>query len=111
MTTSRGGSQTTAPSAARILRRAAAAPLVGLIVLYQRVLSPMTPATCRYYPSCSTYALVAIRTHGPVKGTWLAVRRLLRCHPWSSGGVDHVPGTGRTYRDPLPEPDAPPAAA
>jgi putative membrane protein insertion efficiency factor len=111
MTTSRGGSQTTAPRAARILRRAAAAPLVGLIVLYQRFISPMTPATCRYYPSCSTYALVAIRTHGPVKGTWLAVRRLLRCHPWSSGGVDHVPGTGRTYRDPLPEPDAPPAAA
>jgi uncharacterized protein len=105
---------TTAPEGARTpastMGRVVAAPLVGTIVFYQRFISPMTPATCRYYPSCSAYALVAIRTHGPVKGTWLAVRRLLRCHPWSQGGVDHVPGTGRTYTDPLPEP-APPAAA
>jgi putative membrane protein insertion efficiency factor len=105
-----GPSEGTRP-AGSVLRRAAAAPLVGLIVLYQRFVSPLTPATCRYYPSCSSYALVAIRTHGPVRGTWLALRRLLRCHPWSAGGVDHVPGTGRTYKDPLPEPDAPPAAA
>ena len=52
-----------------------AAPLVGLIVFYQRFISPMRPPTCRYYPSCSQYALTAIRRFGPVKGTWLAVRR------------------------------------
>jgi putative membrane protein insertion efficiency factor len=73
------------------LQRVAAAPLVGLILIYQRFVSPMLPPTCRYYPSCSQYALTAIRRFGPVKGTWLAIRRLLRCHPWTPGGVDHVP--------------------
>jgi putative membrane protein insertion efficiency factor len=99
------------------LSRLVTAPLIGLVVLYQRFISPLRPATCRYYPSCSAYAVTALRTHGPVRGTWLALRRLGRCHPWSAGGVDHVPGTGRTYRDPIPEtsstPDDPvhPAAA
>jgi putative membrane protein insertion efficiency factor len=73
------------------VQKVLAAPLIGLIVFYQRVISPMTPPTCRYYPSCSQYALTAIRRFGPLKGTWLAVRRLLRCHPWTPGGVDHVP--------------------
>jgi putative membrane protein insertion efficiency factor len=73
------------------LQKVLAAPLVGLIVFYQRFISPMRPPTCRYYPSCSQYALTAIRRFGPLKGTWLAVRRLLRCHPWTPGGVDHVP--------------------
>jgi putative membrane protein insertion efficiency factor len=49
---------------------------------------------CRYYPSCSTYAVGALRTHGPVRGTALAVGRVLRCHPWSPGGIDHVPPAG-----------------
>lgn len=71
--------------------RVVAAPLVGLLLFYQRFISPMTPPTCRYYPSCSAYALTAIRRFGPVKGTWLALRRLGRCHPWAAGGVDHVP--------------------
>ena len=71
--------------------RLVTAPLIGLIVLYQRVVSPMRPQTCRYYPSCSAYAVTALRRHGPVKGTWLALKRLGRCHPWSAGGVDHVP--------------------
>jgi uncharacterized protein len=75
----------------RLVRRLVAAPLIGLLVFYQRFISPMTPPTCRYYPSCSTYALVAIRRFGPVKGTWLALKRLARCHPWAAGGVDHVP--------------------
>ena len=75
----------------RTLGRIVAAPLIGLIVFYQRVISPMRPPTCRYYPSCSAYALTAIRRFGPVKGTWLAVKRLVRCHPWTPGGVDHVP--------------------
>jgi putative membrane protein insertion efficiency factor len=75
----------------RRVQQVAAAPLIGLIIGYQRFISPMRPPTCRYYPSCSQYALTAIRRFGPVRGTWLAVRRLLRCHPWTPGGVDHVP--------------------
>jgi len=59
---------------------------------YRRYISPLTPRHCRYAPTCSRYALVAIETHGAIKGTYLAVRRILRCHPWSPGGVDHVPG-------------------
>ena len=73
------------------LKRVTAAPLIGLLLFYQRFISPMTPPTCRYYPSCSAYALTAIRRFGPVKGTWLAAKRLARCHPWAAGGVDHVP--------------------
>jgi len=73
------------------LRRAARAPFVLAILIYQRVISPWTPPSCRYYPSCSEYALTAIRQHGVVRGGWLAMRRLGRCHPWTAGGVDHVP--------------------
>ncbi len=73
------------------VQRLLAAPLIGAIVLYQRLVSPMLPPMCRYYPSCSAYAVTALRRFGPVKGTWLAVKRLVRCHPWTPGGVDHVP--------------------
>ena len=73
------------------VQRVLAAPLIGAIVVYQRFVSPLRPPTCRYYPSCSAYALTAIRRFGPFRGTWLAVRRLVRCHPWTPGGVDHVP--------------------
>jgi len=79
------------------VKRVAAAPLIGLLLFYQRFVSPMTPPTCRYYPSCSVYALTAIRRFGPVKGTWLAAKRLARCHPWAAGGVDHVPDVERPY--------------
>ena len=65
--------------------------LIGLVRAYQLLLSPLLGPTCRYYPSCSAYAVEALRVHGAFKGTWLAGRRLLRCHPWSPGGVDHVP--------------------
>jgi putative membrane protein insertion efficiency factor len=68
-----------------------AQPLIWLVRAYQLLISPMTPPSCRYYPSCSTYAVTALRRYGLFKGTWLALRRLLRCHPWSPGGVDHVP--------------------
>lgn len=67
------------------------AVLVGAIRVYQSVVSPLTGPTCKYYPSCSQYALVAIRTHGPLRGTGLALWRILRCNPWSLGGVDDVP--------------------
>jgi putative membrane protein insertion efficiency factor len=65
--------------------------LVGLIRFYQLVISPMRPPTCRYYPSCSAYAVLALQRHGAVRGSYLAARRLLRCHPWAAGGVDDVP--------------------
>ena len=69
----------------------AAWPLVALVRVYQRVISPPRPPTCRFYPSCSAYAITALQRFGPIKGSWLAVRRLFRCHPWNPGGVDHVP--------------------
>jgi uncharacterized protein len=65
--------------------------LAGLIVAYRFVLSPLLPPACRFYPTCSAYALVAILRHGALMGTWLAVRRFARCHPWHPGGVDFVP--------------------
>ena len=68
--------------------------LVGLIRLYQWTLSPLLPPACRFYPSCSQYALVAVREHGVMRGGWLAVARLARCHPWHPGGVDFVDGRG-----------------
>lgn len=68
--------------------------LVTVIRGYQRFISPMVAPRCRYYPSCSAYALGAVRTHGPIKGFLLAVGRLVRCNPWSPGGVDHVPEKG-----------------
>jgi conserved hypothetical protein YidD len=73
------------------LGRLPARLLLGALWLYQHLVSPLTPPSCRYFPSCSSYAVTAIRRHGAVRGTWLAVRRLLRCHPWAAGGVDDVP--------------------
>lgn len=67
--------------------------LIGLLKAYRLVISPLYGNVCRYYPSCSAYALRAVQVHGAVKGTWLAGRRLLRCHPWAAGGYDPVPGT------------------
>jgi uncharacterized protein len=66
-------------------------PLLGLIAIYRRFVSPMIPAACRYHPSCSQYAQEAVLEHGPLVGPWLALRRLLRCHPWAAGGPDPVP--------------------
>lgn len=65
--------------------------LVALIRLYRRFVSPWTPPTCRFVPSCSQYAEEALRAHGPVRGLALAVRRLARCHPWGGQGLDPVP--------------------
>lgn len=71
----------------------AAAPFVLLVRGYQRYLSPLLPARCRYYPTCSAYAVTALRRFGPVGGGYLAAHRIGRCHPWSHGGVDFVPDT------------------
>lgn len=77
-----------------VLQRVSRLP-AGVFVLlirgYQRIISPWTAASCRYYPSCSQYAVEAISVHGVLRGGWLAARRLGRCHPWTAGGVDHVP--------------------
>jgi len=61
------------------------------IWIYRYAISPILPPSCRFEPTCSTYALEALQTHGPLRGTWLAVRRVSRCHPWSEGGYDPVP--------------------
>jgi putative membrane protein insertion efficiency factor len=66
-------------------------PLLLLIKLYQWTISPLLGPVCRYYPSCSHYGYRAIDLHGAVKGTALTAWRILRCNPWSPGGVDHVP--------------------
>lgn len=65
--------------------------LVLLLKGYRLLISPLYGEVCRYYPSCSAYALGAVQTHGSIRGSWLAVRRLARCHPWADGGVDLVP--------------------
>ena len=67
--------------------------LMGLLKAYRLVISPLYGNVCRYHPSCSAYALRAVEVHGAVRGTWLAVKRLGRCHPWAPGGYDPVPGT------------------
>lgn len=74
-----------------LLRRLPALVLIGLVRVYQLVVSPLLGQTCRFYPSCSAYAVGALREHGALRGTWLTVRRLARCHPWNPGGVDPVP--------------------
>ena len=75
--------------------RVLSAPLLTLLWIYRKLISPVLPPACRYYPSCSQYAVDAVRIHGPLFGPWLAMRRLLRCHPWASGGPDPVPDPGR----------------
>lgn len=66
-------------------------PFILLIRFYQGAISPFLPNSCRYTPTCSQYALEAFRKHGPIKGLYLTIRRLLRCHPWGGSGYDPVP--------------------
>jgi putative membrane protein insertion efficiency factor len=65
--------------------------LILLIEAYRLLISPVLGPSCRYTPSCSSYAVEAIRTHGPLQGPWLAARRIARCHPFHAGGYDPVP--------------------
>jgi len=65
--------------------------LIGAVKGYQLMISPWTPPTCRFTPTCSSYAIEAIERHGSVRGTWLALRRIGRCHPWGGLGYDPVP--------------------
>lgn len=73
------------------LRKGAVWLLTLPILFYQRAISPLFPPACRFQPTCSHYALEAIRKHGPVKGVILAVKRICRCHPWGGSGYDPVP--------------------
>lgn len=73
------------------MRRVSDAAGVAVIRLYQRWISPYTPPSCRFFPSCSQYAAEAVNRYGLLRGGWLAVRRLLRCHPFHPGGDDPVP--------------------
>lgn len=66
-------------------------PLILIIRGYQLWVSPLLPAACRYYPTCSAYAIEALERYGPVTGSWLALRRIARCHPFRAGGYDPVP--------------------
>lgn len=75
----------------RSVSRLAASALILPIRFYQRVISPLTPPCCRFTPTCSHYAIEALQKHGPLRGTWLAVRRICRCHPWGGSGYDPVP--------------------
>jgi len=82
--------------AARMFIRVAIAP----VRFYQLAVSPLLGPRCRFYPSCSAYAVRAVQVHGVAKGTALASGRLLRCHPWHPGGVDHVPVQGSWRSEP-----------
>jgi putative membrane protein insertion efficiency factor len=87
-------------AAARAVVRIPALLLSGLVLLYKRLISPMLGPRCRFYPSCSTYALEALQVHGAAKGTVLATYRVCRCNPWNAGGVDHVPPKGSWKPEP-----------
>lgn len=65
--------------------------LTFIIKIYQKIISPLTPPSCRFYPTCSHYGIEAIDTHGALKGSWLAVRRISKCHPFHEGGFDPIP--------------------
>lgn len=80
-----------------------AGALLGLIRGYQLLVSPYLGPSCRFHPSCSAYAAGSLRTHGALKGTALAVWRLLRCNPWNLGGLDPVPAKGAWRPDILPD--------
>ena len=74
-----------------VLRSVAVALLSVPVHIYRFAISPLFPASCRYTPTCSQYALQALKKHGPAKGLWLTLKRICRCHPWGGCGYDPVP--------------------
>jgi len=78
--------------------------LIALLRGYRFAISPLYGQVCRYHPSCSTYALEAVTVHGSLRGSWYAVRRLARCHPWAAGGYDPVPPRRDHAVAPIPGP-------
>lgn len=75
----------------KFLSKALSTLMLLPIFFYRAVISPLTPPSCRYTPTCSKYAIEAIRKHGPIKGFLLAIKRISRCHPWGGSGYDPVP--------------------
>jgi len=100
MTTARAAVAATRRLAGATVGRVVSLLLLGLVHGYRRFVSPLLGPRCRFYPSCSAYALEAIRVHGAAKGTVLATARVCRCHPWNPGGVDHVPARGAWRPEP-----------
>ncbi|MCX7028044.1 MAG: membrane protein insertion efficiency factor YidD [Spirochaetes bacterium] len=74
-----------------LVKRILSLPFLFLIKIYQIAISPLFPPACRFYPTCSTYSYQAIFKYGPLKGGWLSIRRIIRCHPRNPGGFDPVP--------------------
>ncbi|CAM4223949.1 membrane protein insertion efficiency factor YidD [Gillisia limnaea] len=74
-----------------MLKKWATYPFILLVKFYRKVISPLTPATCRYSPTCSQYSLTALQKHGVFKGGWLSLKRILSCNPWGGSGYDPVP--------------------
>lgn len=75
----------------QIVKRIASLPFLLLFKFYQLCISPLKPSCCRFTPTCSQYAIEALRKYGPLKGLWLALKRICRCHPWGGSGYDPVP--------------------
>lgn len=74
-----------------MLNRCLSKILVGLVEFYRKFISPITPATCRYTPTCSSYMVEAIKVHGALKGGWMGLKRIASCNPWGGCGYDPVP--------------------
>ncbi len=86
-----------------MLKRILIAPFIWLVRFYQIAISPYTPNSCRYQPTCSHYTVEALKVHGLFKGGWLAIKRISSCHPWGGSGYDPVPppaGKKTTAKDP-----------
>ena len=81
------------------ISRTLAKPLIWLVRLYRVALSPWLGLNCRFQPTCSSYAIEALQVHGALKGSWLAAKRIGRCHPWGGSGYDPVPGTEGHHDD------------
>ncbi len=81
------------------LSRVLAKPFIGLVKLYRVAISPLLGMNCRYQPTCSSYAIEALQRYGVLRGGWLAIRRIARCHPWGGSGYDPVPDDSSEHRD------------
>lgn len=75
----------------KIIKQILSAPFIFLIKIYQWVISPILGPKCRYTPTCSHYAAEALKKYGPIKGIWLSIKRIAKCHPWGGSGYDPVP--------------------
>jgi hypothetical protein len=93
-----------------VVRRLPSWALLAVFRSWQLLASPTYGQTCRFYPSCSAYGVQAVRDHGALRGAWLTIRRVGRCHPWNPGGYDPVPPTGRAAQA-APDESVPPSGA